>query len=279
MKEERIQALSRHSAGLFQWCSTAIKLIRQAHDLNDQVERLVDTAIYETAEAALYALYRTALDVAGSWKDEMFRKDFQAIFGLLLVARQSLGHDMIDSLLGLHERPALHTIQHFGSVLSWGPGQPVQILHPSFADFLSNQEYCKEDYWFIDIPNHNLFVAQRCFQIMKMELKFNICELATSHIFNNEILDLDDQVEKFISPPLQYSCCFWGDHLKECVNADETFELLQDGIQHFLDSKLLYWLECLSVMKRVIVAKGSILSIINLVRVSNSMVSHVTAKC
>jgi hypothetical protein len=187
--EERIQALCRHSAGLFQWCSTAIKLIMQAHDPEDQVKRLVEAETYKTAEAALHALYKTALDVAGPWEDQNFQEDFQAIFGLILVAQQPLGHDMIDLLLGLQKRPALHTIQYFGSVLSCGPGQPVQILHPSFADFLSNKEYCKENYWFIDMAKQHFLMTERCFQIMKRELKFNICELATSHKLNDEIPD------------------------------------------------------------------------------------------
>jgi hypothetical protein len=173
---------------------------------------------------------------------------------------------MIDLLLGLQKRPALHTIQYFGSVLSCGPGQPVQILHPSFADFLSNKKYCKENYWFIDMAKQHFLMTERCFQIMKRELKFNICELATSHKLNDEIPGLDDQVKSFISPPLQYSCCFWGDHLKGCVNADVNFDL-QECIQEFLDSKLLYWLECLSVMRRVKIAHRSISSIFNLVKI------------
>jgi hypothetical protein len=265
--EERIQALIRHSAGLFQWCSTAIKLIMQAHDPDSQLKRLVEAATYKTAEAALYALYKTALDAAGPWDDQMFQEDFQAIFGLILIAHQPLAPEMIESLLGLHERPALHTIQHFGSVLSWGSGQPVQILHPSFSDFLSNKGYCKEDFWFIDMSKHNLLMAERCFQIMKRELKFNICQLATSHILNDEIHDLDVRVKTFISPQLQYSCSFWGDHLNGTVETDANLQILQEGIQDFLDSKLLYWLECLSLMKRVKIANGSILSIVNLVRI------------
>jgi hypothetical protein len=44
-------------------------------------------------------------------------------------------------------------------------------------------------------------------------LEFNICEIETSYVHNDEILDLDER-EKSISTFLRYSCLFWADHLQ-----------------------------------------------------------------
>ncbi|KAL6908366.1 hypothetical protein GGI43DRAFT_420241 [Trichoderma evansii] len=54
---------------------------------------------------------------------------------------------------------------------------------------------------------------------------------------------------------VRYSCVFWVDHLKAVIGVDrEKYEfLLQDDkiIHHFLKSKLLNWLEALSLMERM----------------------------
>src|SRR3984957_6539550 len=175
--EKIINTLGSHSGGLFQWCSTAIKLIEKAHDPESKVEQLVK-AEPGTAEVALYALYAAVFEDAGPWEEENFRNDFQAVIGTILVACQALTLETLDQLLGM-KRPALHTIQYFGSVFSWGSGQPVQFLHPSLLDFLQDIKYCKGNYWWIDTAEHHFLMARRCFQIMTKELKFDMCQLPT----------------------------------------------------------------------------------------------------
>jgi hypothetical protein len=78
--EERIQGLCRHSAGLFQWCSTAIKLIMQAHDPEDQVKRLVEAETYKTAEAALHALYKNCFGCCWAMGGPKFPRGFSGHF-------------------------------------------------------------------------------------------------------------------------------------------------------------------------------------------------------
>src|ERR1700722_9976074 len=147
--EKIIHTLGSHSGGLFQWCSTAMKLIEEAHDPESKVEQLVKAAELGTAKVALNALYTIVFKEAGPWEDENCRNDFQTVIGTILVACQALTLETLDQLVGM-KRPALHTIQHFGSVFSWGLGQPVQFLHPSLLDFLQDIQYSKGNYWFID---------------------------------------------------------------------------------------------------------------------------------
>src|SRR3984957_10112034 len=255
--ERIIHTLGSHSAGLFQWCSTAIKLIEEAYDPESKVEQLVKAAELSTAEVALYALYATVFEDAGPWEEENFRNDFQAVIGTILVACQALTLETLDQLLGM-KRPALNIIQYFGSVFSWGSGQPVQFLHPSLLDFLQDIKYCKGNYWFIDMAEHHFLMARRCFQIMTKELRFDMCQLPTSHMFNDEIVGLDDLVNDTISLPLQYSCCFWGNHLQIAPSQAENIQMLANPLHYFLHSHLLYWLECLSLIKNVSTAHMAI---------------------
>ena len=147
----RIRGLARRSAGLFIWASTAASFIEDAHDPNESLNKLLEPELRVEAEAALDALYTTALSAAGNWKDKAFVEDFHAILGIILVAREPFSDSAIDHLLGADKRqPSMRTLSRLGCVLRYNPGQSIQVLHPSFADYLSDRKRCGDVPWFID---------------------------------------------------------------------------------------------------------------------------------
>jgi hypothetical protein len=90
-------------------------------------------------------------------------------------------------------------------------------------------------------------MALSSLNIMKTKLKFNICDLETSYIFNDKVPNLKLAVETDIPVDLSYSCHFWGYHVK-----DAPFnEILLQEIKSFLKEYLLYWLEALSLLRSV----------------------------
>jgi len=84
-------------------------------------------------------------------------------------------------------------------------------------------------------------MALSCLQVMRTGLRFNICQLETSHIRNVDVPDLASRIEKFIPAHLSYSCRFWSDHLQTVKFDVEVMESVKD----FLRNGLLYWLEVL----------------------------------
>ena len=80
---------------------------------------------------------------------------------------------------------------------------------------------------------------------MKTLLKFNICELDTSHVANGTIRDLEQRIKDKISEALRYSCLYWATHLTE---ANRTV-IGEDVTEFFRCPKLLFWLEVLSITK------------------------------
>jgi hypothetical protein len=77
-------------------------------------------------------------------------------------------------------------------------------------------------------------------------LEFDICEIKTSYIHNDEILDLDEW-KKTISTFPRYSCLFWADHLQAMA-----FSLkLLHKVKVFMCTNFPYWLEVLSLVKEV----------------------------
>jgi hypothetical protein len=259
-----IDKLAEQSAGLFIWCSNALTFIEKGTDPEERLDMLLQAEFRKKAESALDDLYVLALDTSGLWEDETFGSDFRAILGAIIVAKEPLIHQTIDDILALPaHRPSSHTIHRFGCVLHWLSPEPVRILHPSFADFLSDRGRCKREMWFVDVPLHTRNLVSKCFRIMQAELKFNICRLETSDIRNEDVPDLDGRVKAAILPHLSYACRFWGDHLEATPQQDPDAEAIREALRTFFTSRLLYWLEALSLLKSVAVAPSAVLSAAN----------------
>src|ERR1700677_937559 len=91
-----------------------------------------------------------------------------------------------------------------------------------------------------------MIMAQRCFSIMKADLKFNICGLQSSHQRNDEIPDL----KQHIPEELQYSAVYWLDHLSRSGGPrnDGKVGVAYEFLYH---TRLFYWLEVLSVVSEI----------------------------
>ncbi|EGN94359.1 hypothetical protein SERLA73DRAFT_162987 [Serpula lacrymans var. lacrymans S7.3] len=89
------------------------------------------------------------------------------------------------------------------------------------------------------------------------DLKFNICNLETSHLSNEGIHDLAERLKENISPPLGYACKFWADHVHATCPNDKLLSL----VKNVVDTKLLYWLEVISLLGCVPLVSPSLLKI------------------
>jgi hypothetical protein len=255
---EKIQALTRSSAGLFIWASTAIKFVAEGQHPDQQLRILLRPHPRE-AESALDSLYATALDAAGQWDRDEVAADFRAVLGAIIAAREPLSDTTIDHILGLDgPRSSMYFLRRLRCLLQWTQGQVAKTLHASFADYLTDARRCGSQPWFIEISDHHRHLALGCFRIMKAELKFNICKLDTSYVANDDVRDLHARIKNHISTHLSYACRFWADHLRETTRSDVN-EFLPD-VHDFLSHRFLFWLEVLSLVKEVRIASPALLS-------------------
>jgi hypothetical protein len=247
-----IYALSEHAAGLFVWASTACRFI-DGHDPRHNLCAVLRGEVNNRAESVLDALYRTALEcaVADIWDDECFRDDFCSIMGVILVARNPLSDNTIDILLSL-DRPSRHTISRLGCVLRWSTTTPVRILHPSFADFITN--LTRSGTWYVDAQFHNRRLACLCVHHLNTVLRRNISNLTLTPAPVNEEL----------TEPISYACASWIDHI--CIITDNT-ELVGAMLEQFLFNHLLHWLEAMSILKKSRMAIASIHFLLNWLQV------------
>jgi len=80
---------------------------------------------------------------------------------------------------------------------------------------------------------HSEVLANLCSDLMKAQLRFNICKLESSFVFDEDVLDLQDRIKEFISPALSYACRYWGWHLRQGNFTDRVHEKLVDFLTHY----------------------------------------------
>ncbi|KAF8580851.1 hypothetical protein K439DRAFT_1654228 [Ramaria rubella] len=254
--KDQVDALHARSAGLFIWCSTAIKFINAPYPIK-KLNTLLGTEVQNSAEEELDKLYQIALEESGLGNDTT---DFQNIFGTIICAKEAILPETIDKLLGFDSsHPSLSTIKYFGCVVSSKATEPVHLLHPSFADYLCDPNRCKNKNWFINTTYHHHVLAERCFKVMRSGengngndgLHFNICGLETSYVLNNDVKNLDAHVREAIYPSLSYSCRFWANHLHPISKMDSDHKALWQQLKDFFNMQVLYWVEALSLMNQV----------------------------
>ena len=83
---------------------------------------------------------------------------------------------------------------------------------------------------------------------MDQTLEKNMCELPDT-VTNSEAGDLDERIEGYLDPALQYACKSWHKHLVD----DNTVHTpaVTSALHHFQEKKFLFWLEVLSVLGAV----------------------------
>ena len=121
----------------------------------------------------------------------------------------------------------------------------VTTLHASFPDFLLSNQRSGE--FFCDVLQYSQLLAQRCFGVMKSQLRFNICALESSFVADEQVNDLEARIKTNISPTLAYACQYWADHLGMATRSG----VLSKSLADFLSHRLLFWMEVLNLMKLI----------------------------
>ncbi|KAG1871581.1 hypothetical protein F4604DRAFT_1955755 [Suillus subluteus] len=237
-----IDALATRARGLFIWAFTACRYVENGQDPEDRLADLLRTDVCSNAESALDLIYSTALESVRRWEDPAFSADFRDILGVVIAARNPLTALTIDRLNEVasvsRTRPSLHTIQHLGCVFRGTTSEPIQVIHPSFEEFLTDRARCKRDEWFIDVSLSHQRLALQCIGSLRAILKQNMCNLTLTR----SGVDV-----KILPEDVTYSCIFWIEHVCKSEGSEESlFSVVYD----FLVKHLLHWIETMSLLKK-----------------------------
>src|SRR5260370_42484019 len=85
---------------------------------------------------------------------------------------------------------------------------------------------------------------------MREQLKKNICRL-DSHAILSGVKDISDCQKGHIGDALGYSCCFWTKHLLSISGDGSGVKEVQEAIDKFFTTCLLFWIEVLSLIGKL----------------------------
>ncbi|KAB5590219.1 Vegetative incompatibility protein HET-E-1 [Ceratobasidium theobromae] len=187
----------------------------------------------------------------------------------VVCVQKSVSINTLVALAGLvNEDQAWRAIQPLRSVLHVSTrNSSVSALHASFPDYLFDKT--RSEKFFCDSKKHNQLVARRCFDIMKAQLKFNICDLEPPSVPDEETQDLKTRIEEKISQELFYVCRFWVDHLRLTEMSEELGSMLNE----FLSQRLLFWMEVMNLKDCMITGLAELL------KCCTSMGIHQICRC
>ncbi|KAH8092490.1 hypothetical protein BXZ70DRAFT_1010807 [Cristinia sonorae] len=237
--DEDVRKLAHGASGLFIWAQTLFKAIEAAHDPVERLKAALEGTrpIGMDATSAVNQLYTDALKLAScNWNDDLFRSDFDAVFGTLVAADSvSLNRNTLDELLADKLNIAAeHTLQHFGSVVThdFHDSQSFVELHPSFREYLSDRNRCGPDAkWYINADDHCRKLALRCMEYIG---KYHGRLIMSSPEAKSNIR----QGKDFTA--LGHACLYWHHYLARVKVVEVDTELTSSLIKFLLHS-LNHW--------------------------------------
>ncbi|KIJ56221.1 hypothetical protein M422DRAFT_239428 [Sphaerobolus stellatus SS14] len=254
-----VNALIKRSGRLFIFAATTIKFLRDTK--GNPTNRLRKLAMLNTdsieATRSIDSLYELVLSEAFRVDDdEQLRVKDSLVTAVC--AHTPLPVSSYSVLLGMGLEDvhaalaALHSVVH----ISNHADPIISVYHASFPNYLTSSKRSGNQLWYFALEEGHLTLATKCLELMNMQLDFNIVKLTTSHFSNDE-----QPSAPLVAPPLAYACTGWGDHLFHSTNVITKVHTLLGRIVTFLQTKFLYWLEVLSVLKNVQYASTLLLTI------------------
>jgi hypothetical protein len=252
------QTLVDRAGNLFIYVRTIVMYV--SSDVEDPVDQLADVLCADENRvskqfADLDALYTRVLikasDVVGH--HAAAQRQLRDVLASLVLVQESLPVAALAAVAGVEERQCKMILRCLSSVLLYEhtSHEPVQLIHPSFPDFLTHDGRCTDARYFVDSTEYHSLLALRCLQIMNADLRRNICDLRDPFLLNSDIPDLGHLLDSNASIQLRYACKYWHVHVQLAGCFDPN---LITALDIFCTKHLLHWLELLSLINQVPVA-------------------------
>ncbi|KAF8676550.1 WD domain, G-beta repeat [Rhizoctonia solani] len=249
VSESDLRQLAKLSGSFFIYAATAIRYVRQTGTMvdPDRLEAILGSSSNAGHRySEIDRLYTTILDYAVN-QSGLEPQEQQQIYMMLWTAvctREPVNIDTLAALTGIKPTKAKILLQPLYSVLHVSQTTKViTTLHASFPDFIFDETRSAKFY--CDEARHSQTMAEQCFEVMRDQLRFNICGLESSFITDNEVQDLEARITRSIPPTLSYASHHWGYH----VVKSEPCEMSWRGLEDFLSHRLLFWMEVLSLKR------------------------------
>ena len=251
-----VTILCKKAAGFFIYASTAIKFIMsKSHTPTQQLNRITSLP-QSTSHEGRYGIdllyiqvLKQAIDDVDAEDDE-FHSHFKSVVGAVVLVFNPLSVKALSDLLRVSGIPTALRLLHSLLIVPVSKDAAVQVVHKSFPDFLMDSKRCPDHQFFIDPPIHHREILLSCLSCMRERLKRNICEL-DDYTKLSKVKDLPDRQKDHIGDALEYACCFWTKHLLGTPGSGSGVEEIQEAIDEFFPTCLLFWIEVLILVGKL----------------------------
>ncbi|KAL5640139.1 hypothetical protein ACGC1H_007430 [Rhizoctonia solani] len=248
---KQIETLAKRAGKLFIYAATVVRYIHpKVIPVNSSARLEAMLKATRTGDGRtedkykeLDRLYTTVLDAA--FNEELGTEEtncMRRVLWAIICMKEPVTGDTIASLVNFSELRVWAALQSLRSVVHIPEnGGLISALHASFPEFMLDQTRSRK--FHCNESQSNEILAHRCFEIMGSELRFNICDLRSSYLMDDQVADLETWIMQCISPTLSYTCRYWGSHLQLAAPSDALEHMLKE----FLLDRLLFWVEVLSL--------------------------------
>ncbi|KAJ7155263.1 hypothetical protein C8R46DRAFT_1117335 [Mycena filopes] len=252
-QDQDVDEITRRASGLFIFAATAVRYILSGLP-QDHPQRSVDYLLKGAPLTDLDDLYFRIVEEAiptPSSRDpraQDSRERSMRILGTILHLFEPLDPQSLAALVDVDVDAIKRTLLPLTAVIRVPESEgTIRIIHLSFREFLTTSIQERRSDLLCGTGAQKILVASTVIGVLQKELKFNICDLPTSHLRNQDMPDLQWRITTYIPRHLQYCCQFWVHHL---VSTPYIGDIDQQATKFLLD-KFLFWLEVLSLLRLV----------------------------
>ena len=249
-----IRILAQKANGLFIYAATACRILRSSkvYPPEDQLKLLLQGSTNsKSPDGAVDEIYSQVLKYSLVEKGDneeraVTAECFRGVVGPIVILFDPLSYISLAELIGVPPHSVLAILDNLRSVLDVPASQdhPIQLLHPSFRDFLLRPDRCLHREFCVDGKATQKHILLKCIRLMSMYLKQDMCELGLPGALPVKVDK--GSVKKHIPAHLQYACLYWVHHL---IRSDIMDDDLNEA-HLFIQEKLLYWIETLSLIRK-----------------------------
>ncbi|KAF7347511.1 WD40 repeat-like protein [Mycena venus] len=258
-----ISTLVSRSGALFIYAATVVKFVdATGHSPERRLEALIKSTTKTPTVVGLQmldSLYMEVLRIAvtdphSHIVDEDLTKRMQHVVGAVVLLQVPVSMQTLSCILDINPNDVQFALDGVAAMLLIPPSNsndPIRIFHPSFPDFLLDPKRCSDTRFGVHAGVLHSQLIRRCIVIMNTSLHYDMCDFRDPSLQNAEVKDLPERINRYIVPELLYACKFWKAHLEFMIDDSSA---LAKMIQSFVLTKLLPWIECLSILSSISVA-------------------------
>jgi hypothetical protein len=266
---EALQHLVQTASGLFIWAATACRFIREGLSTDERLRILLEGGnTPATPEEHLNKIYVTVLrnSIQPRYTEQERQRLYSMLRGVLggiVILFSPLSVKSLSRLLCIAEQQVDRTLKNLHAILNIPNGEAgtLRLHHPSFRDFLLNNDRCDPNFWVGEKQAHRILV-DGCIRLMSSSLKQDICVLDDPGVLVTDVES--SRVRLSLPPEVQYACLYWIQHLQRSGTRLQD----NDQVHQFLQEHILHWFEALGWMGNVSEGIHAIISLGGLTLVS-----------